>query len=566
MIFTKRKTIGVFLSKIFEAFDGEVFRALKQESTRLGYDVVVFTTVGYYQSLSDYDRQEKNIFRFAAIDKIDGILIAPDTYEQGEFRKLLYDMLGKHARCPIVAIRHESEKYDCVYTDEDEAIRPLIRHLIEDHGLKKICFQTGFPTHIEAQRRLEVYRQEMAAHGLPIPKNGVCPGTMWSNCGDVAYEQLFSDPNDWPEAVVCANDYMAVGLMRELRSHGIRVPEDVIVTGFDNLSWNGADVPSLTTIQPDFSGMVVRAFDLLDRRIRGELTREGQIRIGLPGKIVHGESCGCGRRSPEYYMEVARRIATRIDQVNTQDAMMNNMSIDMGACDDLKDLHKVLISKRADNPIVRDQYLCLFGEPGSLLRETGDKACLVHAIRDRRDCGMPMISFDRASLLPPMAERLDEPQMFFVKLLHQRGHNFGYSVWQYMDGETPSRVFVQVNALISIALENIHKRTELMRLYEERRLSSITDMMTGLLNRRGLLERLEPTWRELTGRSVAFVCIDMDYLKQINDTYGHAAGDYAIRLVGQALRQALPHHGLGARIGGDEFVAFLPEAGCGEAD
>lgn len=183
-----------------------------------------------------------------------------------------------------------------------------------------------------------------------------------------------------------------------------------------------------------------------------------------------------------------------------------------------------------------------------------------------KGCGMPMITFDRDCLLPLMAERTDEAQVFYLKLLHQKGHNFGYSVFHYDSGRVPSRCFVQTNVLLSIALENFHRHRELMALYEERRLSSITDLLTGLLNRRGLMERIEPEWRGLIGRRIAFISIDMDWLKQINDSFGHAAGDYAIRLVGRAILQSLPATAAGARIGGDEFVVFMPNAGEYEAE
>ena len=245
---------------------------------------------------------------------------------------------------------------------------------------------------------------------------------------------------------------------------------------------------------------------------------------------------------------------------------MDCLSIDLGACIDLKELHEVLVSKRAYNAVLRDHYLCLFGEPDALMQEKSDRATLVHAIQDHRDCGTPMIAFDKRYLLPAMAERQDEPQMLFMKLLHQRGHNFGYSISRYVPGETPSRIFVQVNALLSIALENIYRRTELMRLYEERRMSSVTDLLTGLLNRRGFMERLESLWHSLAGETVAFISIDMDRLKQINDNFGHAAGDFAIRLLARAIKAALPKDGIGARIGGDEFLIFLPSAGSGESD
>ena len=563
MLFPIRKTIGVFINKTFAVFDDAVFRALEREGKRLNYDIVVFASAGYYLTESDYDIQEKNIFHFAAIEKLDGIIIVPESYEQGEFRVLLNDMLHR-ARCPVVAIRHEDAANDCVFTDEHEAIRPVIRHLIEDHGLKRICFQKGFPGHEESEIRLGVFREEMAAHGLSVSERDICPGNMWTNCGEEACKAFFSDPDHFPEAVICANDYMAVGLMRELKKRGLRVPGDVIVTGFDNIPVLGMDVPSLTTVQPDYTGMVVEAMNHLDRQIKG-LTAQSQTKIALNGRFILGESCGCGKRHRNYFRRVSEHMTHLLELENDQDAMMNNMSIDLGACDDLKELHEVMISPRSYNPILRDHYICLFGEPDSLMHEEGDRACLVHAIRDHRDCGMPMISFDRSDLLPPMAQRRDETQLLFVKLLHQNRHNFGYSVFQYEAGEVPSRSYVQTNALLSIALANIYRRRELMQLYEERRLSSITDMLTGLHNRRGLLEKVEPVWRELIGQRVAFVCIDMDHLKWINDAYGHAAGDFAIRLVGQAIHEALPEGAIGSRIGGDEFVVFMAEGMKAEA-
>ena len=566
LIFSNRKTIGVFISKMFAPFDNAVFHALEREGRRLNYDIVVFTTTGYYLTQNEYDIQEKNIFRFAAIDKLDGIIVVPESYEQGEFRELLYDMLHRHAQCPVVAIRHDGNEYDCVFTDETQAIRPLVRHLIEHHGLKRICFQTGFPGHIEAQARLDAFRQEMADHGLTVRDEDICPGTMWTDCAEAAWDRFFSNPDDRPEAVVCANDYMAVSLMRLLMEKGLRVPEDVVVTGFDNIPGVGPDMPGLTTIQPDYDQMVVLAMEHLDKRIRGVSQRYRQARFSLQGKLVLGESCGCGQRSPDFFQEVSRRTTALLELEDDQDRIMDCLSIDLGACIDLKELHEVLISKRAHIAMLRDHYLCLFGEPGALMQEGSDSATLVHAIRDHQDCGAPMITFDKRYLLPAMAERRDEPQMLFLKLLHQRGHNFGYSLSRYVPGETPSRIFVQVNALLSIALENIYRRTELMRLYEERRMSSVTDLLTGLLNRRGFMERLEPLWHNLVGATVAFISIDMDRLKHINDNFGHAAGDFAIRLLARAIKAALPKNSIGARIGGDEFLIFLPSAGNGEAD
>ena len=136
-------------------------------------------------------------------------------------------------------------------------------------------------------------------------------------------------------------------------------------------------------------------------------------------------------------------------------------------------------------------------------------------------------------------------------------------MFHYEDGQLPSNFFQHWNVILSGALSNMHKRNELLMLYEERRLSSITDVMTRLLNRRGLEEQLTPIWQHLCARreQAAFISFDLDGLKKINDTYGHQAGDFAIRLVAEAIRRSAPKEALAARMGGDEFLAVLPRAG-----
>jgi diguanylate cyclase (GGDEF)-like protein len=263
-----------------------------------------------------------------------------------------------------------------------------------------------------------------------------------------------------------------------------------------------------------------------------------------------------------------------VDSMNVREVSMTYLTIELNACDDLKDLHQVLVNKMDDTPLMRDYYLCLYekgknenGEP-VFAEELTDKACLVHAMRDRQDHGMPMITFDRCKLLPEMAERADEPQVFYLMLLHQKEQFYGYAMFHYEPGEIPSTFFQHWNVNLSGALSNMHKRNELLSLYEERRLSSITDVMTRLLNRRGLEEQLTPVWQRLCNdqKSVAFVCFDLDRLKKINDEFGHQAGDFAIRLVANAVRKAAPKEAIVARMGGDEFLAVLPEANQAAAD
>ncbi len=574
MISGKRKTIGVFLCKAYSLFDNAVYAALEREARRLDYDIIIFTTVGYFASQNDYDAQELGMFDFAPIEKLDGIIVAPDTYEIDGFRDRLRGEIMKRAKCPVVAIRHRTDEIACVFTDEDRAFRPLIRHLLDHHGLKRIAFLAGYEGHADSDKRLQVYREEMAAHGLAVDEEkDICHGNMWYNCGPDAYEHFFREGEEHPEAIACANDYMAVGMVRALMAHGYRVPQDVIVTGFDNVPSVAMDEPTMTTVEQDFEGMTLAAMEKLDRLIRhGDKDRWEKVPVGA--KLVLGESCGCGDRGENYYLQVALEKNRDLERMSTREVGMTYLTIEMNACEDLQEMHRVLIDKLDDTMQLRDFYLCLFtaedgpdGEP-VFAEETTDRACLVHAVRDHRDHGMPMITFDRRLLLPEMAERRDTPQVFYLMLLHQRENAYGYAMVHFEDGFLPSNFFQHWYVILSGALSNMHKRNELMVLYEERRLSSITDVMTRLLNRRGLEEQLTPVWSRMCSRQeqVAFVSFDLDGLKRINDTYGHQAGDFAIRLVAEAIRKASPQNALAARMGGDEFLAVLPRAGQAAAD
>ena len=130
MISGKRKTIGVFLCKAYDLFDNAVYRTLEKAAKQYDLDVIVFTTVGYVSSQNEYDAQERGMFAFAPIEQLDGIIVAPDTYEIEGFRDQLHAELSARASCPVVSIRHNGEEFDCVYTDENLALRPMLKHLL----------------------------------------------------------------------------------------------------------------------------------------------------------------------------------------------------------------------------------------------------------------------------------------------------------------------------------------------------------------------------------------------------------------------------------------------------
>lgn len=570
MITDKRKTLGVFMNKAGPSFQATVQKVTRQCAREMGYDVLYFYTVGYRDSSNFYDEQEKSMFSFAPIEKLDGALVVPDTYDMHGFHESLFEMLDKRAKCPVVHIRAGLDGRDSLYTDESVAIRPLIRHLLEDHGFRKVCFLAGYPDHPGSNDRLACYRDEMEKHGLELPPNAIYHGSMWSRGSDKAYAYFYGNPDTWPEAVVCANDYMALGLIEQLQQHGYSVPRDTVVTGFDDVDVARRSIPALTTVSQDYTVMVTEAMELLHKRIQereqGDASAAFEHR-GIPGSLVVRESCGCAScKAPDQLALAVQKLEHQKQQMEIREVSQTYFSIELNSADSYEAVHDTIVRKLEDIPAVRDFYLCLFRDENGFAGHITPQVQLVSAIQDRQNAGMPMICFDRENLLPSMAERPDEPQAFYVLLLHQRQNTYGYSVMQLMDDEVPSQFYLHWNVIVSIALRNLDYQGKLKALYEERHRSSITDALTGLLNRRGVNEHLDPIWDHLCQekRTVCFVSIDMDNLKPINDTFGHQGGDEALCVIADGIRAALPEQAIGARIGGDEYLIFIPD--CDEEE
>ena len=120
---------------------------------------------------------------------------------------------------------------------------------------------------------------------------------------------------------------------------------------------------------------------------------------------------------------------------------------------------------------------------------------------------------------------------------------------------------------LSRALERRYLVKENKRLFEEIQRLAVTDSLTGLYNRHKMQDSLETEVERAKrySRPLSIIMIDMDKLKVINDTSGHAAGDEALKLVARSIQRSIRKVDLGTRFGGDEFVVLLPEADREEA-
>lgn len=148
--------------------------------------------------------------------------------------------------------------------------RSIAQHVL-DAGHRQIAI-IGGPTALwSAEQRLAGHREAIASAGIDPDSAPVIPGDYRQDSGYEAAREFLSRPlTDRPTAILCANDLMAFGVLRYCRDHGLRIPEDVSLTGFDDIPAAALIDPPLTTVRQAAREMGQMAVELLLKRVRNE--------------------------------------------------------------------------------------------------------------------------------------------------------------------------------------------------------------------------------------------------------------------------------------------------------
>ena len=177
-----------------------------------------------------------------------------------------------------------------VRCDNESGIRMLVRHLAIDHGYRSLGYVSGRADSPDNRTRQRAFETEGAAAGAEIETGPLWQGNYSAAGGANVIESLLEAGKKLPQAILCANDQTALGVIHALGQRGIRVPQDVAITGFDDVPVARHLHPPLTTVRQPMQELGATAFEVLYRRIS---LGGGQRDIVLPVELVVRESCGC---------------------------------------------------------------------------------------------------------------------------------------------------------------------------------------------------------------------------------------------------------------------------------
>ena len=561
-----RKTIAVFISALYEGMVRETVEGLLSAAREANVKLIFFTsfadnyTSKNYDLYQDYDIGDFVVYLLPELKEYDA-LISFDTYMTGSFVKPL-DRLKRTAQCPVITLGTVKEGTYSIINDQDLSFAELINHVIRHHGCRDIVHVAGPVERSFALERIKIFQDTLSANGLPCGDERIVYGELRPECGPVVVEEIMAryavkGGRKVPEAIICVNDYTAIGVIQALEDRGFRVPGDVIVTGYDDILRAQINEPSVTTSAQPFFRVGQTGMETLLRVLRGERVEPC---IAVPGTLCLRQSCGCEPMGVYKRNTIQGRYVSTV--TNLESLALSNTNLILGSAikDSLEDIYSEIEKGCVRETGFRDAVLCLIDDWDqnkliqhryTLKGETFSVACGVwHGQPVKRQ------SLRKGQLLPDEMMRDEKP--YFIFPIHHLQYFLGYFI---VDPEMKAMEQLHVKswlASISMVLMNWLFRHQLTTTVQELDHLSQTDMLTGLYNRRGYYRFFESYYEECraAGSELAVFQIDMNKMKTINDHYGHAEGDFCLSVIADAMRKSAHLDEICIRTGGDEFVVL----------
>ncbi|MBR4162363.1 MAG: diguanylate cyclase, partial [Solobacterium sp.] len=354
-------------------------------------------------------------------------------------------------------------------------------------------------------------------------------------------------------------DDLAAGVLETFRENNIHVPDDVLISGFDNSDISMRTVPRITTIDRDYEKIGFTALETMKHILKSEKTRE---KVFSPVRYIFSESCGFTNHSEtkEMLTSIYNHMDTALKDfyemlTKFQPAVLNADSISeiLHACETYfpsigcpdvylninDDYLEYEVSTNVTQYSTRSNLMAHFGKP------LGFSYDYKHLYK----------KFDTKNLLPETVEM--NRALYMIYPLRQNTICIGYLI---TEGLSPSLQYGFLNiilTLISSAIESARKKEILQRVNSRLDDLYVHDHLTGLFNRFGLNRFGQIAYEHLLRdfKEAYFIFVDVDDMKHINDQFGHEIGDLALQDAANIIHRATSNENAFAmRYGGDEFL------------
>ena len=550
-----RKKIAVLMASIDREYQQDFASGLASEAAKNDIDICIFNSQGHMNvAISTSEVGESRIYDLPDLNEFDGIISMPATMGNDLALKKVLALLEPLKGKPHVSIDTPIDGAVTIQFDDRISVEELTEHMLSEHGARRIAFVSGPFGAAVSEERVNAARKVLQRHGLTLEDRMLFDGEWTRVGGRRAAEQILQMGGKLPDAVMCANDDMALSVIECFNENGIQVPRDVAVTGFDAL--RESVMRGLTTICRPIDRSARKAIEILGEWMEGNEPKEKTVTLStIP---IFGETCGC-KQNMEHINDKLRLLGTErwnMETILTRVSMFSGTMAGVGDEAEAKEKIRDFVQSWG----IQELYLCV--DP-AICRDVENQAqdhaypnemLLLYGYRNGKE--YPSEVFPVYDLTPSMSQiRKDSVCLVFCPLYY-RDRSFGYVAMN--KGNGTGAALYPVLMLLNGTVMSLYLQTNIKKSAAVIERMANHDIMTGLLNRRGYMRLAPEKMEEARQRGKLFVLLsgDMNHMKDINDRYGHLAGDEAIVRMGKALEVVRDMGMIPVHISGDEFLAY----------
>jgi DNA-binding LacI/PurR family transcriptional regulator len=253
----RSNAIGVIVPNLASSFVMRVLEGVKSTLRKIDHTLILFDTIGRTESeFLTYQRVVRE-------GRVDGVLIITSGLTADEMQLL------SEEKTPCIAVACKSAQLDCIYVNNHKGSLDAVRYLVQK-GHKDIALITIEKRNLNISERIAGYQEAQAEANIELKPDLIFSVTD-DKMSDGAYivPKIIDHPRK-PTAVFCpAGDMVAIGVVKELRRRGVKVPQEIAVVGYDDIPAAEVIEPALTTVRQPKLEMGDTAINMIMDKIEG---------------------------------------------------------------------------------------------------------------------------------------------------------------------------------------------------------------------------------------------------------------------------------------------------------
>lgn len=582
----QRYRIGLLVGNVEDDFSSRICAGAMAEAERLDVDLFILP-VKYLQAQEEkknpllrYEYQYNTLAQFAKCQSLDFILCALSCIGFKVPHEESLHFLENLSDIPMLLLSSEEPGYSNIIFDNKTSIAHAMDCWITS-GITRIGMIYGDLDNLDAKERFTAYQETLARHHIPFQEEYTLQGDYTSGCRDrlAAWYHEHSEL----EAIVVMSDSIALLLYEILQEQGVVIGQDCRILGFDDIQLSKHASPPLATVQalPQYFGSIgiqeaVHRLEITNGDRRALLALP-PTRTTVPTSFIKRQSFDgslqpVAEESQEELHQYKNQHLSFIDfdhelNITNRDLFSLAATPEAFASQQLQHFHikqipscyvfsyyrEMKIQQAEEFRLPDYVYLSSYRNNGQVTTlpkgsqqiSTQDLFCNIHLPKERKTYIMIDIynqEYQYGFLLCEL------PYAFF---------HYAESIC-YLFG-TATRMAHLIKEQEQLMEERETYARKLKQENEELNNLSYTDLLTGIYNRRGFVHYAKEilAGTQADNQQAYVMYCDLNYLKKINDQFGHEEGDFSIHECAAALQDCLPDGSIAGRIGGDEFAALI---------